>query len=48
MPNLVEVTYGQTGKNTKTDELGMREMQARAFAAQDAQCQLVKAPPPAW
>lgn len=45
MPNLVEVTYGQTGQSTSTDALGMREMQARAFAARDAQYLLVKAPP---
>lgn len=45
MPNLVEVTYGRTGKSTNTDALGMREMQARAFAARDAQYLLVKAPP---
>lgn len=45
MPNLVEVTYGQTGKSTNTDALGMREMQARAFASRDAQYLLVKAPP---
>lgn len=45
MPNLVEVNYGRTGKSTNTDALGMREMQARAFAARDAQYLLVKAPP---
>jgi hypothetical protein len=32
-------------KSTNTDALGMREMQARAFAARDAQYLLVKAPP---
>ncbi|NLX25388.1 MAG: DEAD/DEAH box helicase family protein [Lentisphaerae bacterium] len=45
MPNLVEVNYGRTGRSTNTDALGMREMQARAFAARDAQYLLVKAPP---
>ena len=35
MPNLVEVNYQQTGRSTHTDELGMREMQARAYAAAD-------------
>jgi len=45
MPNLVEVTYGRTGRSTHTDALGMREMQARAFAARDAQHLLIKAPP---
>jgi hypothetical protein len=29
MPNLVEVNYQRTGRSTNTDELGMREMQAR-------------------
>ncbi|TWU44935.1 hypothetical protein Q31b_01060 [Novipirellula aureliae] len=45
MPNLVDVTYAQTGKSLSTDNLGMREMQARAFAARDAQYLLLKAPP---
>ena len=45
MPNLVEVNYEQTGRSTNTDALGMREMQARAFAARDAQHILIKAPP---
>lgn len=45
MPNLVEVQYEQTGNSTNTDALGMREMQARAYAARDAQHLLIKAPP---
>ena len=45
MPNLVEVNYEQTGRSTNTDALGMREMQARAYAARDAQRLLIKAPP---
>lgn len=45
MPNLVEVTYNQTGKSKKTNALGMREMQERAFAANSAQYLLIKAPP---
>ena len=45
MPNLVEVTYGQTGKSKKTNELGMREMQEKAFEARTAQYLLIKAPP---
>jgi hypothetical protein len=45
MPNLIEVTYGQTRQSTKTDALGMREMQARVYAQRDAQYLLVKAPP---
>jgi superfamily II DNA or RNA helicase len=45
MPNLVEVQYEQTGESTKTDALGMREMQRKAFAARDSQYLLLKAPP---
>ncbi len=45
MPNLVEVTYEQTGNSTNTDTLGMREMQARAYSARDAQYLLLKSPP---
>lgn len=45
MPNLVEVTYKQTGKSKKTNELGMREMQERAYAANTAQYLLIKSPP---
>jgi hypothetical protein len=36
MPNLVEVKYQHTGRSTNTDELGMREMQARTYAARNA------------
>ncbi len=45
MPDLVNVAYAQTGKSLAVDHLGMREMQARAFAARDAQYLLLKAPP---
>lgn len=45
MPNLVEVNYNQTGKSKSTNELGMREMQERAFEARTAQYLLIKAPP---
>ncbi|MBS1615549.1 MAG: ATP-dependent helicase [Bacteroidetes bacterium] len=43
--NLVNVTYEQTGKSKAIDELGMREMQARAYAARTAKYLLLKAPP---
>jgi hypothetical protein len=33
MPDLVNVTYARTGRSIATDGMGMREMQARAFAA---------------
>lgn len=45
MPNLVDVTYQQTGESTSTNEMGMRAMQARAYAARDNQYLLLKAPP---
>lgn len=45
MPNIVEVTYQQTGQSTKNNALGMREMQERAYEKRDAQYLLIKAPP---
>lgn len=45
MPNIVDVTYAQTGKSTSTNQYGMREMQERAFEARNAQYLLLKAPP---
>ncbi len=45
MPNLVDVTYAQTGQSSKTNENGMREMQAKAFQARNDQYLLLKAPP---
>ena len=35
MPNIVDVTYSQTGQSTKENDLGMREMQARDYEARD-------------
>ncbi|GGE27481.1 DEAD/DEAH box helicase [Psychroflexus planctonicus] len=45
MPDLVNVTYKQTGKSKKTNAMGMREMQERAYEARSAQYLLIKAPP---
>jgi superfamily II DNA or RNA helicase len=45
MPDIVHVSYNQTGKSKKTNEFGMREMQERAFEARTAQYLLIKAPP---
>lgn len=45
MPNLIEVNYNQTGKSTQINSMGMREMQAKAFASREAQYLLLKAPP---
>lgn len=43
--NLVEVEYAQTGRSKKTNEMGMREMQQKAFEARTAKYLLIKAPP---
>jgi hypothetical protein len=45
MPNIVDVKYAQTKQSTKINELGMRDMQEKAYAARDAQYLLLKAPP---
>jgi len=42
---VAEVTYKQSGESTKTNELGMREMQAKAYEQRTAQYLLIKAPP---
>lgn len=45
MPNLVHVTYDQTGKSKSTNALGMREMKEKAYEGRTAQYLLLKAPP---
>ncbi|MGX5858602.1 DEAD/DEAH box helicase [Dyadobacter jiangsuensis] len=45
MPDIVQVTYGQTGQSSKINALGMREMQELAYQARDSQYLLLKAPP---
>ncbi|MGC6432753.1 MAG: DEAD/DEAH box helicase [Crocinitomicaceae bacterium] len=45
MPDLIKVTYNQTGQSKSTNELGMREMQEKAFEGRTAQYLLIKAPP---
>lgn len=45
MANLLTVNYKQTGKSANLNEMGMREMQARAFEYRNAQYLLLKAPP---
>jgi hypothetical protein len=45
MADLLTVQYKQTGKSSNLNEMGMREMQARAYEARDAQYLLLKAPP---
>ena len=43
--NIVNVQYQTTGASTRTNEMGMREMQAKAYASRNAQYLLLKAPP---
>jgi superfamily II DNA or RNA helicase len=41
----VSVSYAQTGASTKTNELGMRDMQERVFEKRGEQYLLIKSPP---
>ena len=43
--NIVDIKYQQTGKSSNTNELGMREMQAKAYEARNHRFLLIKAPP---
>jgi len=45
MANLLTVNYKQTGKSANLNDMGMREMQARAYEARHEQYLLLKAPP---
>lgn len=45
MENIINVTYETTGQTTAINEMGMRPMQARAYAARNSQYILLKAPP---
>lgn len=45
MADLLTVQYKQTDKSSNLNDMGMREMQARAYEARDAQYLLLKAPP---
>ena len=45
MPDLVTVSYAQSGNSTANDAMGMREMQQRAFAERESQYLLIMAPP---
>ena len=42
---MTHITYQQTGTASNTNELGMREMQAKVYEARNSQYLLVKAPP---
>lgn len=41
----VSVTYAQNGTSTKSNELGMRAMQERAYEKRGEQYLLIKSPP---
>ena len=45
MENILNVSYAQNGSSTNLNAMGMREMQARAFAERNSQYLLIKAPP---
>lgn len=45
MPDLINVSYAQTGGSTAVDAVGMREMQAKVFAQRESKYLLIKAPP---
>ena len=45
MENIVNINYAQTGNATNINELGMRQMQAKAYEARNKQYILLKAPP---
>lgn len=45
MRNIVEVNYQTTGNSSKHNNLGMRDMQVKAFEARQSQYLLLKAPP---
>lgn len=45
MTNFATIQYKKTGQSQNTDTLGMREMQARAYAKRFSQYLLIKAPP---
>ena len=43
--NIVDIRYQQTGSASATNELGMREMQTKAYEVRDKRFLLIKAPP---
>lgn len=46
--NILNQNYARTGQSKKNNELGMREMQARAFEKRNSQYLLIKSPPSLW
>lgn len=45
MVNFTTISYHQTGISQNLDDMGMREMQKRAYAVRNAQYLLIKSPP---
>ena len=45
MPDIVKITYQQTGESVKNTANGMRPMAARAYEERNSQYLLIKAPP---
>ena len=43
--NIVDIHYQQTGEASATNEMGMREMQVKAYEARNKRFLLIKAPP---
>lgn len=43
--NFVDIHYAQTSASSNTDDLGMREMQVKAYKYRDKRFLLIKAPP---
>src|SRR5574344_2658381 len=43
--DTMKISYEQTGRSTNTNEMGMRDMQAKVYEAREKQYLLVKAPP---
>ena len=43
--DIVNIQYQQTGASSATNDLGMREMQAKAYEARNQRFLLIKAPP---
>ena len=45
MPDIIKVEYEQSGHSTSNNDMGMREMQARAYEKRGSKYLLIKAPP---
>ena len=45
--NTVDIEYEQTGSSTTSNNMGMREMQIRAYEKRNSEHLIIKAPPAA-